>query len=85
MVVNTLRLSFWPRNITKYQVAKESISKTAFITPDGHYEYLRMPFGLVNAPELFQRTINMVLGSLRFTTAFVYMYDVLLPSVTWMH
>ena len=24
------------------------IEKTAFITQDGHYKFLRMPFGLVN-------------------------------------
>jgi hypothetical protein len=64
-------------------MAKDSISKTAFVTPDGHYEYLRMPFGLVYAPAVFQRTINKVLGSLRFTTALVYMDDVLIPSIIW--
>ncbi|KAK3508471.1 hypothetical protein QTP70_030247 [Hemibagrus guttatus] len=28
--------------------------KTAFVTPTSHYEYLVMPYGLVNAPSIFQ-------------------------------
>ncbi|KAJ3650016.1 hypothetical protein Zmor_021729 [Zophobas morio] len=64
-------------------VAEKSIAKTAFITPDGHYEYLRMPFGLVNAPSVFQRMINHVLGPLRFTKAFAYMDDILVPSLSF--
>nr|CAH7733188.1 unnamed protein product [Callosobruchus chinensis] len=64
-------------------MAEESRQKTAFVTPDGQYEYLRMPFGLVNAPAMFQRTINKILGTMRFTTALAYMDDVLVPSVSF--
>jgi transposase InsO family protein len=61
-------------------MAEESVPKTGFVTPDGHYEYVRMPFGLVNAPAVFQRAIIKVLGPLRFNVAMAYMDDVLIPS-----
>ncbi|KAK3528500.1 hypothetical protein QTP70_000474 [Hemibagrus guttatus] len=35
--------------------------KTAFVTPTGHYEYLVMPYGLVNAPSMFQDFMHEVL------------------------
>ena len=30
-------------------VAPEDVEKTAFVTPDGHYEYIKMPFGMKNS------------------------------------
>ncbi|XP_026675096.1 uncharacterized protein LOC108631976, partial [Ceratina calcarata] len=63
-------------------IAADSIDKTAFVTTDGHYEYLRMPFGLCNAPAVFQKAINTAFGSLRNSTALVYLDDILIPSQT---
>lgn len=63
-------------------IHSESIHKTAFVTPDGHFEYLRMPYGLANAPAVFQRAICATLGKLQYTIALVYMDDILIPSET---
>ncbi|XP_043276015.1 uncharacterized protein [Venturia canescens] len=42
-------------------MADESIKYTAFVTPFGQYEYVKMPFGLKGASTNFQRWINQVL------------------------
>lgn len=59
----------------------KDIEKTAFSTDDGHYEFLRMPFGLRNAPSTFQRTMNHVLSGLQ-NKCLVYMDDVLIFSTS---
>ncbi|GFO26782.1 Pol polyprotein [Plakobranchus ocellatus] len=56
----------------------EDIPKTAIITPFGLYEYLRMPFGLKNAAQTFQRLMDSVLQGL--SCAFVYLDDILVAS-----
>ncbi|WP_215897206.1 reverse transcriptase family protein, partial [Acinetobacter baumannii] len=37
------------------KMADDSKKFTAFVTPDGHFQYNRVSFGLCNAPAIFQR------------------------------
>ncbi|CAF1133268.1 unnamed protein product, partial [Brachionus calyciflorus] len=39
-------------------MAMGAIAITAFTTPDGHYEFLRLPFRLKNGPSFFSRTMD---------------------------
>lgn len=54
--------------------------KTAFRTRYGHFEYLVLPFGLVNAPATFQTYINNALAGLVDTICIVYLDDILIFS-----
>lgn len=56
------------------------IQKTAFSTPLGHFEYIRMPFGLKNAPSTFQRLMNYVLRDYINKICVIYMDDILVFS-----
>ncbi len=54
--------------------------KTAFVTPTGHYEYLVMPYGLVNAPSVFQDFMHEVLREYHHRFVLVYIDDILTYS-----
>ena len=56
------------------------VHKTAITTPFGLYEFVRMPFGLRNAAQTFQRFIDQVLRGLPF--CYAYIDDVLIASPT---
>ena len=54
------------------------IAKTAIVTPFGLFEYKRMPFGLNNAAQTFQRLMDNVLRDCSF--AYIYLDDILVAS-----
>ncbi|MCI4395210.1 hypothetical protein PGIGA_G00177660 [Pangasianodon gigas] len=54
--------------------------KSVFIMLLGHYEYLVMPFGLINAPTVFQQLISEVLRETLIRYTFVYLDDILIFS-----
>ena len=59
------------------------IHKTAFTTPFGLYEYLRMPFGLCNSPSTFQRLMEICLGDHCYQSLLVYLDDILVFSTNF--
>ncbi|UYV73515.1 hypothetical protein LAZ67_10003901, partial [Cordylochernes scorpioides] len=61
----------------------QSIQKTAFVTNDGHYEFLVMPFGLKNAASTFQRIIQHILGELLWKGTCSFQDDILVYTKTW--
>ncbi len=54
--------------------------KTAFTCKYGHFEYLVMPFGLKNAPAVFQHFINDALEDILGKFAFCYIDDIIIFS-----
>ena len=59
---------------------KPSIPKTAFNSPFGKYEYMKVPFGLAQAPAYFQELMTGILKDFNFTIA--YLDDIIIFSKT---
>ena len=62
-------------------VAPEDVYKTAFVTPDGQYEFLRMPFGMINSGVTLVRGLKKVLEGLSGVGS--YIDDIVLYSDSW--
>ena len=61
-------------------IAPEDRHKTAFITPDGLYEWTRMGFGFKNAPSCFQRAMDVIFRDI--PGVIVYIDDILVCATT---
>lgn len=72
-----LRSGYW-----QIAVDARDREKTAFITPDGLYEFKVLPFGLCSAPATFQRMMDTVLSGLKWQSCLVYLDDVVVFSET---
>ncbi len=64
------------------EVVEKYREKTCFICPFGKFQYRRMPFGLCNAPSVFQRLMDGVLVRCE-DFAKVYIDDILVVSGSW--
>ena len=64
-------------------IEEKSRHLTAFVTPWTLLEFIRIPFGLRNAPPAFQRYMNQMLGDLKGAICEPYLDDVLCHSKTF--
>lgn len=73
-----LKAGYW-----QIRVREVDQEKTAFITPFGIYKFLRMPFGLRNAPSTFQRLIDKFRVSLSQIKLLAYLDDLIVFSASY--
>lgn len=73
-----LKSGYW-----QIEVDERDREKTAFVTPDGLYEFKALPFGLCSAPATFQRMMDTVLAGLKWQACLVYLDDVVVFSATF--
>eukprot|EP00171_Calliarthron_tuberculosum_P021901 IDg21901t1 len=64
----------------KVKLAEGDRDKTAFTSHAGTFQFKRMSFGLCNAPETFQRALDILLAGYRWRSCFVYLDDVIIFS-----
>lgn len=71
-----LRKGYW-----QVTIPEADVPKTAFVTPDGSYEFLKMPFGMVNSAATLKRGMKKLLKGMKNVEFF--WDDILVDTRTW--
>ncbi|GBN07287.1 hypothetical protein AVEN_58120-1 [Araneus ventricosus] len=58
------------------RIRENDIHKTGFVTPDGHFEFLLMPFGVTNSPSTLTRAIKLAYYNLEPHKVNTYIDDI---------
>ena len=88
-ILNTLSGSQWFSTMYllsgywQVEVEETDRDKTAFCTTEGLFQFRVMPFGLGNAPETFQRLMDLTLAGLQWSQYLVYIDDVIVLGKTF--
>ena len=61
-------------------VAVDDQDKTTFATHVGTWRFIRMTFGLTNAPTTFQRALDIILSGAKWQYCLIYLDDVIIFS-----
>lgn len=68
-------------SILSVPLEEDSIRYTSFVTPDGQFEFLMVPFGLCNSSAVFQRHIRTVFRKLTIQdVVLIYLDDLIIPA-----
>ena len=73
-----LRQGYW-----RVENDPETADKTTFITRKEAYKFKILPFGLSNAPAIFQRLMNLVMVGLTWEACLVFLDDLIVMSSTF--
>ena len=73
-----LRQGYW-----QVENDPQTADKTTFITRKGAFKFKVLPFGLSNAPAIFQRLMNLVMVGLTWEACLVFLDDIIVMSSTF--
>ena len=62
-------------------VAEKNVKKTAFVTPDGNYEFIRMSFGMKNSGATLVQGLRMLISNLESVDS--YIDDLIVYTEDW--